>query len=127
MSLFDDKGGLTPEKVSKLAREVVTEQDIKEMVRAAVTEAIGDGDMGSSPQARKFLQDILFPKDSSQFEDVKWKRVVFCTFEEWNNVEQLKKEILKLEAENERLKSALHEVNPTIDDDDPWDADLDIE
>jgi hypothetical protein len=111
MGLFDGKRGITPEKVAQLAKSVVSEDDIVSIIRAAVDEAIGADEVAPSPQARKFLQDVLFPKDSSQFEDVKWKRVVFCTFKEYNEIQKLKRENAKLAKENEELTAKIAELD----------------
>lgn len=57
-----------------------------------------------NPQAWTFVQKILFPDDKSAVEDTRWKRVVFCTFQEYNEVVQLKARIAELEAENKELR-----------------------
>lgn len=114
MGLFDEKHGLTPEQVSKLARQTVSQDDIIQMVKSALREAIGDAETMPSPQARKFIQDIMFPKDASQFEDVKWKRVVFCSFSEYNEIQKLKKEVEQLRTENARLEEKLTEYDPDM-------------
>lgn len=127
MSLFEGKTGLSPAEVSKIARGVVSEADIANLVKAALIEATEE----SNPQARKFLQDVIFPKDADSIEDTKWKRVVFCTFDQYNEMNQLKSKVAKLEKENLELKEKLTEFDPELleqeIENEPWDGDIDTE
>ena len=102
MDGISGKAGLTPDEVLKIARQVMTEQDLADVVRIALEDAKQGGPAAS--QARNFIQNVMFPKDTSAVEDVRFKRVVFCSFQEFNEVEKLKARVAELEGELQSLR-----------------------
>lgn len=93
---------LTPEEMLNIARSTMTEERVKAVVHAAVMAAVQESPAAGA--ARTFLRDVMFPKDMNQVQDTRFKMVVFCSFEQYNEVIQLKARVAELEAELKTLK-----------------------
>lgn len=96
---------LSPDEVLEIARSRIRPKDIVSIIDLAIEEAQDPETV--NPQVRQFLSSIIFPKDTAKSEDKRFKKVVFCTFEEKPMLDQLNNTIKELREEVKNLKALL--------------------
>lgn len=100
---MENRRNLTPEEVLSIFRSQATPEAMRRIAALVVLDAESE-DPRERQQARAFLKEVLLPKDLSKVEDTRFKRVVFCSFEEYNEIQKLQKRVAELERENEKLR-----------------------
>lgn len=90
---------MTADEMLAVARATITPAIVEGIMHDSVRVAMGEreGDSASAA-ARNFLALVMFPKDTNKSEDNRFKRVVFCTFDQFNQMKEKDAKIAELEA-----------------------------
>lgn len=102
---------MTADEMLAVARATITPAAVRAVMQDAMSVALGDkeGDSASAA-ARNFLALVMFPKDTNKSEDNRFKRVVFCTFEQFNEMKAKDAKIAELEAKLAKYEGQVEPV-----------------
>jgi hypothetical protein len=71
---------LTPDEMLEIARSVVTKENVEDLMKGALAEALSEE---PTAQSRLFVREIILPKDTTKVEDTRFKRLNSSA--RWNN------------------------------------------